>query len=128
MDFIYIIGVGITVLMLTVILRQYKSEYAVIAVIIFGVLLFLKLADGVYQILGFINNIADSAKLSADGLVVAVKVLGIAYITQIACDMCRDFSENALASKLEIGGKITILVMALPLFRQVLSSVMSFAG
>ena len=49
-------------------------------------------------------------------------------MTQIACDGCRDLGETAIASKVETAGKISVLLVSLPLFEQVLSIVNSLIG
>lgn len=45
-----------------------------------------------------------------------LKALAICYITQLACDCCKDAGECAIAGKLQIAGKIAILIIALPMF------------
>lgn len=47
------------------------------------------------------------------------KALGICLITQLASDACRDAGEAALASKADLAGKVTLLVLALPLFQKI---------
>ncbi len=47
---------------------------------------------------------------------VVFKCLGICFVTQLGCDICRDSGENALASQLELAGKAAVLISALPLF------------
>ncbi len=49
-------------------------------------------------------------------LTIVFKSVGICYITQLACDCCRDSGENALASQLELAGKAALLLTAMPLF------------
>ena len=56
------------------------------------------------------------------------KALGICLITQIACDACRDLGETAVASKVEAAGKISVLLISLPLFEQILAVVGSLIG
>lgn len=48
---------------------------------------------------------------------VMVKGLGISFIANTGCDMCRDCGEGQLASYLEFAGKTEILVIAFPLIR-----------
>ena len=53
------------------------------------------------------------------------KALGVCILTQIACDACKDAGEASIATKLEIAGRVSILVISLPLFTRVLSIVSS---
>lgn len=63
-----------------------------------------------------IRNIYSRAGADEEYLTVLFKALGICYITQFACDICRDSGENALASQAELAGKISLMIIALPLF------------
>ncbi|MDE5992892.1 MAG: stage III sporulation AC/AD family protein [Oscillospiraceae bacterium] len=71
----------------------------------------------------FVSPVAEAirglyARAGADGeyLTILFKALGICYITQFACDICRDSGENALATQAELAGKLSLLILALPLF------------
>jgi stage III sporulation protein AD len=59
---------------------------------------------------------------------ILLRALGVCFLTQIACDTCRDAGEAAIAVKLEIAGKIAVLAISLPLFRQVLGFVSTLLG
>lgn len=63
-----------------------------------------------------IRNIYDKAGADEEYLTILFKALGICYVTQFACDVCRDSGENALATQAELAGKVSLLIIALPLF------------
>jgi stage III sporulation protein AD len=49
-------------------------------------------------------------------------------LAQFAADACRDAGESALASKMELAGKITILILALPLFEKITQTAVGLIG
>jgi stage III sporulation protein AD len=53
-----------------------------------------------------------------------MKVLGIAYLTELAAGICRDTGEQALAQRVELGGKVLILLLAIPVLNAVLALVL----
>ncbi len=63
-----------------------------------------------------IRSIYEKAGADEEYLTILFKALGICYITQFACDICRDSGENALASQAELAGKLSLIILALPLF------------
>ena len=65
---------------------------------------------------GNYTDIYSRAGADEEYLTVLFKALGICYITQFACDICKDSGENALATQAELAGKISLMVIALPLF------------
>ena len=64
----------------------------------------------------------------AEYVQVLFKSLGLCFITQIACDACRDLGESAIASKVEAAGKISVLLISLPLFEQILNIASGLIG
>lgn len=73
-----------------------------------------------------IRNIYSRAGTDEEYLTVLFKALGICYITQFACDICKDSGENALASQAELAGKISLMIIALPLFESLAEIVARF--
>ncbi|MCH5350178.1 MAG: stage III sporulation protein AD [Oscillospiraceae bacterium] len=63
-----------------------------------------------------IRNIYSKAGSEEEYLTILFKALGICYITQFACDICKDSGENALATQTELAGKVSLLIIARPLF------------
>ena len=72
-----------------------------------------------------IHNIYNKAGADEEYLTILFKALGICYVTQFACDVCRDSGENALATQAELAGKVSLLIIALPLFNSLADIVAS---
>ena len=56
----------------------------------------------------------------------AFKALGIATITNITCEICRDLGDGSAAAKVELCGKAAILLCAIPVIKQIFAYVNSF--
>jgi stage III sporulation protein AD len=63
----------------------------------------------------FIQRIAVRANVDFMYLSTILKVIGIAYIAEFGSQICKDAGENAIASKIELGGKLIILVLTIPI-------------
>ncbi|MDR0974599.1 MAG: hypothetical protein LBL80_02775 [Ruminococcus sp.] len=85
-------------------------KIAASALVLGGVILYVS------PIADTINTIFDKAGASDTYINILFKALGICYITQFASDICKDSGEGALAVQIEIAGKITLLLLSLPLF------------
>ncbi len=115
-NIVSVAGICIIAVILCKLLGSCGSEYA----------LYVKLAAAaavMSALVMFISPIAETvrsiyAKAGADEeyLTILFKALGICYITQFACDICRDSGENALAAQAELAGKLSLIILALPLF------------
>jgi len=123
MDIITIVGVGIIGAALAVLFKQYKPEYSLAVSLIVGVIIFAVVADSLTPVLDQLNLLLDNTQMPREYIEILIKSLGICFITQIACDTCKDVGQGAISSKLEIAGKLAILLISLPLFQALLSIV-----
>ena len=117
MNIIAIASSALIAAVLSVVLKQYKPEYSMFISIAAGILIFLSVITAINPILDFIGELTDKAGLDGIYGEVLIKSLAICYITQLACDCCKDAGESAIAGKLQIAGKIAILLIALPMFK-----------
>ena len=97
---------------------------AVITVICGGVLILLKLIPFFSEIFRTIREISSVSGLKTEYIGLVIKVVGIAYIGEFAGELCRDAGETSLAGKVDLGTKAVIMVMALPLLKTILSTIM----
>lgn len=118
-----IIGIGVIGVSLAVLLKQYKPEYSLAISLIVGVLIFAAAAEGLTPVIDQLGVLLDSTQMPREYIEILIKSLGICFITQIACDTCKDAGQGAIATKLEIAGKLSILVLSLPLFQSLLTIV-----
>ena len=58
--------------------------------------------------------------------VIILKVIGVAYICEFVSSVCKDAGESAVASKVEAGGKIIIVYLALPILTSLLDLLANF--
>ena len=59
---------------------------------------------------------------------IILKVLAVSYIADFAAALCRDAGEELMASRVEMAGRVLILVSALPIVREVLDVIRTLLG
>ena len=97
---------------------------AVLAILCGGILILLKLIPYFSEIFRTVKEIASVSGLKTDYIGLVIKVVGIAYIGEFAGELCRDAGEASLAGKVDLGTKVVIMIMAMPLMETILSTVM----
>ena len=102
-------------LALAVLLRQYRAEYAMPLGLAVSAAILLALMPVLRETIGLLTDIASKSGASQT-LGIIVKSIGIAFVAGIAADVCRDAGESAMASKVELAGKVAVLLAAMPLF------------
>lgn len=88
-----------------------------------GCAIFLFLVDQIYEIIHMIEEIAINAKVNIVYVETILKIIGIAYIAEFAAQITKDAGQGAIASKIELGGKILILAMAIPILTVMIETI-----
>ncbi len=128
MDIVGIAGIAICAAAIAAMLRRYHQEYAVFVSIAAGVVILFVIFSSVSPAVRQVSTLLSAAGLTSDYAAILLKTLGICFLAQFAADACRDAGESALASNVELAGKITIVVLALPLFEKIAQTAVKLAG
>ena len=123
MDIIKIIGIAFLAVIIIVILKQYRPEFAIYASIIAGVLILALASNTLSGIIDMIKSISNKTNINSDFLVILIKITGIAILTEFAVSICKDAGESAIASKVDVGGKIIIISMSIPIINALIDTV-----
>lgn len=123
MDIIKIIGIGLIALIIIVILKQYKPEFAIYVSLGAGILIFVIIAGKISGIIDILKSLANKTSINNDFLVLLIKITGIAILTEFAVSVCKDSGENAIASKVDLGGKVIIMSMSIPIMSSLLETI-----
>ncbi|MGI6705469.1 MAG: stage III sporulation protein AD [Clostridia bacterium] len=123
MDILQIVGVGIIAAVLAVILKAQKKEFAIHISIAAGILIFLFVLGKLVSIVNVLQDMANKIKLDFAYLTTVLKIIGIAYVAEFGSQVCKDAGEGAIASKIEFGGKIIIMTLAIPIVMALLNMI-----
>ncbi len=115
MDIFKIVIICIVAAVFCVILRPYKSEYAVFISILTAVLVLGMILRSLISPLNIIEEKITDAGVELKYLKTALKALGIGYVTSFASDICKDSGQTSLSSLCEAVGKCGIFLLSLPL-------------
>lgn len=116
MEIIQIVSIGIVSTILIVLLRQYKKEeFALLVSVITGLIIFTMILDKIKYIVDSLTNLSRSTSIEFTYFSTILKIIGIAYIVEFGAQISRDAGEESIASKIELGGKVIIMVLAMPI-------------
>jgi len=118
-----LIGLGLIAAVMAVVLRAQRPEFSMLISIGAAALILGGVIAGMLPVMDHLRGIFDITDMPAPYIQVLFKALGLCFVTQIACDTCKDAGETAIGSKIEMAGKIAVLIVSLPLFTQVLNIV-----
>jgi len=123
LDMLQIAGIALIGAFLAMIVKEQKPSLALLLVVFVGSSIFLFLVDKITEVVNMVEQLALGSNVNMVYLITILKIVGIAYIAEIAAQITKDSGQAAIASKIELAGKIIILSMAIPILTAIIESV-----
>ena len=124
MEIIKIIGIALIALIIIIMLKQYKPEYAIFISILTGILILFLVMDRLTGIINLIESIQDKFSINTQFIALLIKITGIAFLSEFAISVCKDSGEAAIAGGGEVGSKIIIISMSVPIISSLLEIIL----
>lgn len=125
MEFIQIIGIGLLGVLIAVLLKEYKPEFKIYVSIAVGVIIFFIVANNLRDFINLIMSLSSKLSINNQFIVILLKITGIAILTEFAVSICKDVGENAIASKIDLGGKVAIIGISIPIITALLETLLA---
>ncbi|MBE6733586.1 MAG: stage III sporulation protein AD [Ruminococcaceae bacterium] len=122
MEILKVLGFCLVSSVLSLIFKQQRQEYAFFISVAAAISVLSLLCLRVFPQLEEIKVLISSSGIEMEYFKVALKALGIAYLTEFTADTCRDFGQGSIASKAELAGKAAIFIISIPLLASVLKT------
>ena len=125
MDTLYkILGIALVTCVACLIVKPVRPDFAVFLSIVGGIIIIFYLLSYISSIFDIFDNIFHISGINGALYSVIFKVIGVGYLTEFTASICTDSGNSSLGDKVLLGGKIIILVMALPIVTSILDIVM----
>ena len=123
MEVMRIVGIGLIGAILSILLRNSKPEFSMLIPVVVSFTVLACAMPYLIRITEELSRMASSAGINSSYMRIVIKVIGISYLVCITAELCKDAGENAIAGKIELGGKLIILAMAIPIINSLLNLV-----
>ena len=128
-DIFVIVGLALVGALAALFLKDSRLPVlAVVAALAVGAIIFVRLIPRVGELFDLFESIAERVDMSGLYLNTLFKVIGIAYVSEFSANLCKDAGYGGIASQIEMFGKLSILVMSLPILTTLLTTIQEFMG
>jgi stage III sporulation protein AD len=103
-----------------VVVRKQAPELGMVLAVCAGAVILLYCSGALRAAVGLMDKLVEVGGLSAQVVEPVMKTAGIAIVTRLSADFCRDAKEGGLASAVELAGTALALVAVLPLMSAVI--------
>lgn len=118
------IVIGMATALGVLLLKQVKPELAVIVGLVGTILIFMMVVSGLTQIINSINGIVNQTGMATQLFASILKIVGIGYLCEIAASICQEAGAKTVADMVILGGKIIIMVLAIPIIQALVDVVL----
>lgn len=115
MDIFKVAGIGIAAATIAVFIKNWKPELAMQVSLAAALIILAAVIPYLKTITAMLGDISNQAGIDSGQIALILKIVGIAYIAQFAAELCRDSGETAIASKIELAGKLIIMTLSMPI-------------
>lgn len=128
MNIYTLLALGLLSAITVALVRQYKPEIALPLAVASGAILMIALLKTFLPVFTSLREIAEDSGIKGEYFKIMLKALGICYVTQFASEVCVDFGQSSLGSKIELCGKLALAAISLPLVIALIKTVTGIVG
>lgn len=119
-----IIGVVIGVL-LAMKLKSLNSPLWVYLSLALSVFVLFYILNRLGFVLDFLDDVMGDIGLESGYFEILIKIVGISYLCEFTSNICKESGFVAVASQIEIGGKLTMMVLSMPILMAIVETITS---
>lgn len=124
MEIIQIVGLGLLAAVLILVIKEQKPIFAFLIAAFTGITIFMLLIGKISSIIDVLEELAKASGVQMIYLKTILKIIGIAYIAEFGAQIVRDAGQESIASKIELAGKVLIMVLAIPIIGIIIETIM----
>ena len=128
MGIIQISMLGIGAVVLALLLKQQKSEYALYLSLAAVILILIFSMNRLQVVMETIQKIEQYTGIDAAMLKILVKLMGITYVSEFASGICKDAGFSAIGSQIEMFAKFSIMAVSVPVLLTLLETIEGLLG
>lgn len=125
---VQLFGVAIVSTIMLVVIRQIKPDFAPLVVLAIAGIVLMLVQSLVREVVFFLTDLAEMVGVGANLLNAVLQIIGVTYLVAYGAQFCRDAGEGAIAKILEMGGKLVMVAMAIPVLRSILNTILKLVG
>jgi len=126
MEMIKIVGVAFVTAISALLLRATKPELSFAVTVTGIIIILLFIVDRLRGTLAVFSSIAELTGVENGLLKILLKIVGVGYLTEFGAGILVDFGSNAIADKVSLAGKLTIVLLSLPILESLFVLIRSF--
>lgn len=119
-----IIFIALITIILSMTISKFNPEFKIYITVIFGILVIIILFNELSLYIDEIKDIFNSYNIKIEYFSTILKIVGVAYICDFISLICKDLNYESVGKKIEIAGKLIILIYSIDVIKIFLDQIM----
>lgn len=126
MAIIQIVTIAIVASLLVLLVKEQKPTFAFLIVLLTSVIIFFFVIEYIEKVIDLIRVLSNKANIDNMYLETILQIIGISYVAEFGAHLTRDAGLESVAAKIELAGKLLIIVLAVPILTAVIETILNF--
>lgn len=118
-----VVSIGIVTAILVLLLKDRQPVIAYLIIVVTVLYIFVFLITYIKEILHLVTYLGEEANIQSFYIKTILQIIGIAYVAEIGSNIVKDAGLESVAIKIELVGKIFILILAVPIFKSLIETI-----
>ncbi|SER16146.1 stage III sporulation protein AD [Gracilibacillus ureilyticus] len=118
-----VVSIGIVSAVLVLLLKDSQPAIAYLIIVLTVLYFLIFTIHYVKEILQLVTYLGEEAKIQSFYIKTILQIIGISYIAEIGSNIVKDAGLESVAYKIELIGKIFILILAIPIFQSLIETI-----
>lgn len=118
--------IGVMGVLLASQFRSTKAEFGIYISVAISILLFLCITDSLKLFVDMMRQSNQYLDLGEGYLSTVLKMIGVTYIAEFCCSICKDAGYQTIAVQIELFGKLAVLGMGMPILAALIETIQGF--
>ncbi|MFC4388561.1 stage III sporulation protein AD [Gracilibacillus marinus] len=118
-----VVSIGIVTAILVLLLKDKQPVIAYLIIVVTVLYIFVFLITYIKEILHLVTYLGEEANIQSFYIKTILQIIGIAYVAEIGSNIVKDAGLESVAIKIELVGKIFILILAVPIFKSLIETI-----
>lgn len=110
------------------IIKQKQPEVAKQVTLACGLIILIYTLNYLSSLINFFDDTITKFNLPSVSLTVVMKIIGVSYLCEFTSQSLKDMDENALAQKVELSGRIVIVLLTIPMFSTFMQLILNLSS
>ncbi len=118
-----VVLIGVVAIFLSMAAGSVRKEYGILIAFCAGLLIFSFSLGKIKAMIETVHSFEESIGMNHEYISILLKMVGIAWLSQLAVSVSRDVGQSTIAGQIAFFGKVSMLLVSVPVLRTLIETI-----